>query len=250
MKEQAIEDFETQRSILLSEDCLTRTGYAVGDHLTLSDSGGDYSYLVAGSFKSRATDVEAIIPSRYAISDFHPSAFHFLAYTAADPNAVMVQIRSLFGNTQNWSRTVEEFNSDAHTTVGAFLRPMQSMTYFILLLAAVGNINNLLINYIQRRRTIAMYKSVGLSNKQNTKMMVIESCTTGMIGALIAILVSYLEIKTIFLVAGPRISMQPELDIVTFLSAGAMGIAVTLVSSVVPIIKTRKMKLVEEIKFE
>lgn len=250
MKEQAIEDFETQRSILLSEDCLTRTGYAVGDHLTLSDSGGDYSYLVAGSFKSRATDVEAIIPSRYAISDFHLSAFHFLAYTAADPNAVMVQIRSLFGNTQNWSRTVEEFNSDAHTTVGAFLRPMQSMTYFILLLAAVGNINNLLINYIQRRRTIAMYKSVGLSNKQNTKMMVIESCTTGMIGALIAILVSYLEIKTIFLVAGPRISMQPELDIVTFLSAGAMGIAVTLVSSVVPIIKTRKMKLVEEIKFE
>ena len=55
MKEQAIEDFETQRSILLSEDCLTRTGYAVGDHLTLSDSGGDYSYLVAGSFKSRAS---------------------------------------------------------------------------------------------------------------------------------------------------------------------------------------------------
>ncbi len=45
-------------------------------------------------------------------------------------------------------------------------------------------------------------------------------------------------------------SMQPELDIVTFLSAGAMGIAVTLVSSVVPIIKTRNMKLVEEIKFE
>ena len=45
-------------------------------------------------------------------------------------------------------------------------------------------------------------------------------------------------------------SMQPELDIVTFLSAGAMGIAVTLVSSVVPIIKTRNMILVEDIKFE
>jgi len=67
--------------------------------------------------------------------------------TAADPEAIMVQIRDLFGSTSNWSRTVEEFNTDARATVGAFLQPMHSMTYFILLLATVGVINNLLINF-------------------------------------------------------------------------------------------------------
>lgn len=67
----------------------------------------------------------------------------------------------LFADTPNWSRTVEEFNTDALSTVGAFLQPMHSMTYFILLLAAIGVINNLLINYMQKRRSIAMYKSVG-----------------------------------------------------------------------------------------
>lgn len=242
--------FSTKRSLILSEDCLARTGFAVGDTLALSNGGKEYSYTVAGSFKSRATDVEAIISSDYAVSDFNASTYNFLAYSAADPDAVMVQIRDLFGGTKNWSRTVEEFNSDAHTTVGAFLKPMQSMTWFILLLAAIGNINNLLINYIQKRRTIAMYKSVGLSNSQNTKMMLIESCTAGMIGAFIAILVSWLEIKTIFLVAGPKISMQPDLKLTAFLSAGAMGLMVTLASSIVPIVKSRKMKLVEEIKCE
>lgn len=49
------------------------------------------------------------------------------------------------------------------------------MTYFILLLAAVGVINNLLINYMQKRRITAMYKSVGLSNRQNMKMTLIEA---------------------------------------------------------------------------
>jgi len=44
--------------------------------------------------------------------------------------------------------------------------------------------------------------------------------------------------------------MVPELDAVTFLAAGGMGIAVTLLGSVVPIFKSRRMKLVEEIKFE
>ena len=92
--------------------------------------------------------MEAVISSRWAADDFGASSYDFLAYTAVDPDAVMVQIRDLFGNTSNWSRTVEEFNTDALSTVGAFLQPMHSMTYFILLLAAVGVINNLLINYM------------------------------------------------------------------------------------------------------
>lgn len=247
MREQAIAAFATQRAILLSESCLERTGFSVGDTLALTNGTG---YLIVGSFKSRATDVEAIISAFYAVSDFDAYDYNFLAYTAADPDAIMVQIRDLFGETSNWSRTVEEFNTDALSTVGAFLQPMHSMTWFILLLATVGVINNLLINYLQKRRSIAMYKSVGLSNRQNAKITLIEGFSAGLIGVVIAIFVSYMEIQTIFLVAGPKISTVPELDVVTFLAAGGMGILVTLLGSVVPIFKSRSMKLVEEIKFE
>ena len=250
MEEKAVLAFDGERAILLSESCMERTGFDIGDTLSLNCGTGQNDYLVVGSFKSRATDVEALISSTYAISDFDVSAYDFLAYTAADPDAIMVQIRDLFGETSNWSRTVEEFNTDALSTVGAFLRPMHSMTYFILLLAAVGIINNLLINYIQKRRSIAMYKSVGLSNRQNMKMTLIEGFSSGLIGAVIAVFVSYMEIQTIFLVAGPKISTVPELDAVTFLTAGGMGMIVTLLGSVVPIFKSRHMKLVEEIKFE
>lgn len=250
MEEQAISAFAKQRAILLSEGCMERTGFMVGDTITLNGDAGENDYLIVGSFKSRATDVEAVIASSYASADFGASSYDFLAYTAADPEAIMIQIRSLFGETANWSRTVEEFNADALSTVGAFLQPMHSLTYFILLLAAVGVINNLLINYMQKRRSIAMYKSVGLSNRQNIKMTLIEGFSSGLIGAVIAIFVSYMEIKTIFLVAGPKIAMAPKLDAAIFLTAGGMGVVVTLIGSVVPIIKSRKMKLVEEIKFE
>lgn len=250
MKEQTVSAFSEERAVLLSENCMEQMGVSVGDMITLTNGTGQSEYRVAGSFKSRATDVEAVIPSKYAEIDFGASVYGFLAYTAADPDAVMVQIRDLFGETSNWSRTVEEFNTDALSTVGAFLQPMHSMTYFILLLATVGIINNLLINYIQKRRTIAMYKSVGLSNKQNRKMTLIEGFSSGLIGAAIAIFVSYMEIQTIFLVAGPKISTVPEMDAGVFLSAGAMGIVVTLIGSVVPIFKSHQMKLVEEIKFE
>ncbi|MCR1839003.1 ABC transporter permease [Murimonas intestini] len=251
MQEQAVAAFQAgERAIVLSEDSLKQTGFSVGDEISLSNGESENNYVIIGSFKSRATDVETIIPAAYATSDFGAEAYDFLAYTAADPDAIMVQIRALFGDTSNWSRTVDEFNADALSTVGAFLEPMHSMTYFILLLAAVGVINNLLINYIQKRRTIAMYKSIGLSNRQNGKMTLIEGFSSGLIGAMISIFVSYMEIQTIFLVAGPKISMVPELDAWTFLKAGLLGILVTLLGSIVPIIKSRSMKLVEEIKFE
>lgn len=249
MEEQAVSAFAANRSILLSESCLKRTGLTVGDTLTLSNGSAAASYVITGSFKSRATDVEAVIPGSYAAIDFGMKNYGFLAYTATDPDGVMIQIRDLFGNTQNWSRTVKEFNEDAHSTVGAFLKPMHSLTYFILLLAAIGVINNLLINYMQKRRTIAMYHSIGLSIRQNRKMTVIESFSCGMLGAAISIFVSYMEIRTIFIVAGPKITMEPALSARTFLMAGASGILITLSGSVIPIIKSRQMKIIEEIKF-
>lgn len=48
---------------------------------------------------------------------------------------------------------------------------------------STGIINNLLVNYIQKRRIIAMYKSVGMSKGQNVKMTVIEGFTAGLVGA-------------------------------------------------------------------
>lgn len=250
MKEQAAEAFREKRAIILNEETIKAMDCGVGDTIQLSNGNEEISYTVAGSFKSRASDVQAVIPSEYAVADFNQTSYGFMAYTAADPDAIMIQVRELFGDTTNWSRTVEEFNHDSLSTIGGFLAPMNYMTYFILLLAAIGIINNLLINYIQKRRSIAMYKSVGQSNRQNMKMTLIEGLTSGILGAVIGIIISTIEIQTIFIVAGPKISMTPYLDFQTFLLAGGLGIAVTLIGCTVPIIKGRNMKIVEEIKFE
>lgn len=242
--------FHNGRNVILNSDAVSALGVQVGDTVTLNGAGGSFEYLVTGSFKSRADDVAVVIPSNYAESDFMPAHYGFFTYQAGDPEGVMTQIRDMLGEQQHWSRTTEEFTNDASETINTFLSPMKKLTWFILLLATVGIINNLLINYIQKKRSIAMYKSVGLSNAQNIKMTIIEGFSVGLLGALLAVVVSYLEIKTVFIVAGPKISMEPELELSVFLLAALLGIVITLVGSVVPIIEGTNMKLVEEIKFE
>jgi ABC-type antimicrobial peptide transport system permease subunit len=242
--------FKIGRNVILNSDTTAALGVRLGDTVTLSGAAGPYEYTVVGSFKSRADDVAAVIPSSYAVSDFVVSDYGFFAYQAGDPDGVMTQIRNMLSEKQHWSRTVEEYTNDALDTIGTFLSPMNKLTYFILLLAAIGVINNLLINYIQRKRSIAMYKSVGLSNAQNIRMTLIEGFSIGLLGTLLAVIVSWIEIKTVFLVAGPKIGVEPELEIETFLLAALLGIAITLIGSVVPITKSANMKLMEEIKFE
>lgn len=242
--------FSAGRNMLLSAESIQALGVKVGDTVTVSSGGREFQYTVMGSFKIRSTNTAAIIPEACATADFGAQNYGIVAYTAADPDAVMVQIRDLFGEKDHWSRTVEEFNADAMGTVNAFLEPMQNLTWFILILATVGIMNNLLINHIQRRRATAMYKSVGLNNAQNMKMVLLEGLSAGSLGALIAMAVSWLEIKTIFLVAGPRIFMYPELEPGTFLLAGALGLGITLIGSILPMIQNRRMKIVEELKFD
>jgi ABC-type antimicrobial peptide transport system permease subunit len=250
MENHAKAAFENSRAIILSADFMDKNSFSIGDTITLTAGDKVSEYKVAGRIKSRANSSDAVIPAKYFKSDFGTYNYGSLAYTAADPESIMIQIRYLFGNTSNWSWTIEEFKKDASGTIGAFLSPMRKMTYFILLLSAVGIINNLLINYIQKRRSIAMYKSIGLSNMQNIRMTLIEGFSSGLIGAAIGIPVSYMELQTIIIVTRPKVSMTPELDIGTFLITGVIGIAITLIGSLVPILKSRKMNLVEEIKFE
>ncbi len=243
-------DFAKGRNILISADAMKSRGIRPGNIIRLSAGGQEFEYRVRGSYKIRSTNTEAIIPSSFAMNDFKEQNYGIIAYTAANPDEVMVQIRDMFGSKSNWSRTVEEFNSDASGTVGAFLAPLKNLTWFILVLASVGIMNNLLINFLQKRRATAMYKSVGMSNFQNMIITLTEGFSSGLLGAAIGIMVAWLEINTIFLVAGPRISIQPRLDAGIFLSSGALGIGITLIGSAVPIIKRRKMKIVDHLKFD
>lgn len=242
--------FSNGRNILISKDSLPKLKVKAGDEVSLSFGGKVYKYQVAGSYILGASNTSAIIPSAYAKKDFGIQQYGMLAFQASDPEAAIVQIRALFENRTNWSRTVKEVNADVKGVVSAFLDPLNKLIYFILLLATVGIVNNLIINYIQKRRIIALYKSVGLSSKQNIKMTLIEGFSSGLIGAILGITVAYLEIKTIFIVAGPRISMEPEFGAAVFIMAGAIGIVITLIGSIVPILKGSKLEIVQEIKYE
>lgn len=242
--------FHHGRNAIINSYKNIRENVNVGQTIQISAGGAIEEYTVIGCFKSRVSDVEIIIPAEYAFSDIDQNGYRLVLFQAKNPNTAATEIRTLFGNNENWTRTVDEFNTDALGVVGAFLTPLDQLTYFILFLCIIGVVNNLLIQYIQKRRSIAMYKSVGLSKSQHIKMALIEGFTSGLISGIVGSTVAWLEIRTVFLVAGPRIPIELDISPMLFITAGIVGIIITLIGSVVPIFKSSNMQVVEEIRFE
>jgi putative ABC transport system permease protein len=249
-KNEVEEKFSSGRNIMFDFELMKKFKLKSGDKINIKTNVGTNEYTVLGYYTSRASSANTIIPAKYAKDDFKSKGYGFIIFSASNPDSAAKEIRNLYNGRVNWTRTVKEFNENASSVLNPFFEPLNKLTYFILILGVVGVINNLIINYIQKKRSIAMYKSVGLSKLQHIKISLIEGFTVGLIGGIIGISIAFLEAKTIFVVAGPRIPIEMDIPINMAILAVLMGIAIMLIGSIFPIIKGSKLQVVDEIRFE
>lgn len=90
--------FDNNRNILMSKDYMKHHEFSIGDVIQLGYRGTSFEYQIIGAFQSRGDNSEVIIPGVYAREDFGAVNYGKIAYSAENPDAVMAQIRNLFGN--------------------------------------------------------------------------------------------------------------------------------------------------------
>lgn len=72
---------------------------------------------------------------------------------------------------------------------------MRGFSLLALLIGIFGVFNNLIISFLERRRSLAVLRSVGMSKNQALKMFFIEALTGGLIGGIIGALCGYILIS-------------------------------------------------------
>lgn len=256
-KNEIISNFNNGRNILINDEIMKKINANNGDIIKLKTKDGFKDYTIISEYKCRANLSSAVIPSKYIKEDFKINGYSTVAYSVSDiestsdiENATK-EIRNLYNGKVNETKSIKSCLELIENIVNSLFMLLDGLTYFILILGIVGIINNLIINYIEKKRYIAMYKSVGLSKMQHIKMVIIEGFTVGLIGGILGTFIAYLESKIIFKVAGPRLTLiETNITLNTFIIAVIMGIVITLIGSVIPIIKSSKLQIVEEVRFE
>jgi len=121
-----------------------------------------------------------------------------------------------------------------------------------IVVAALGVINTLMMNVVERQREIGGLRSLGLTRWQTTKMVLAEAATLGAIGGVFGLGFGYL-LSRVFVNALNAMSgydLQYIFAVSTFITGAFIALVVSQVSALYPAWKAAGVNIVGSIKHE
>ena len=227
----------------------------VGDVLTLETPTGPRNYEVIGFHDSLMMNgSNAIIHQQYYRTDLNSpyvDTYYVRVTEGTDAGEVLAAIQSKFRRRGVWGQTnqmLEDMNTESNNQ---FFIILKGFSLLAMAIGVFGVLNNYVISFIERRRSLAIMKSVGMSRRQVIKMIFAEAVSGGCIAGFTGVVGGVLMLLGIpaFMDAA-NIPIGIHFVGSFFLTAIAGGVVIAVLASVSPALKNARMNVVEAIKYE
>lgn len=250
---EVLKELDTGRYIIMTAVHKERFGLEKGDTVTLRTSRGPKDYVILNFMNSLMNNgSHALVAERFLKADMDLQYYgDIFLKTNRDPFVVAAEIRKRLLRNSPWVRTVREMEAENLEANEQIFLLLQGFSLMALVIGIFGVLNNLLISFIERRRSLAVLRSLGMSKYQTVKMVFVESLTGGAVGGFAGVLGGVLlisimpQVLKVLLVPFP-LSYSPVLLVMAFFA----GVAITMVASTGPAFKSSRLNVIEAIKYE
>lgn len=252
-REKALQNLDNDRNIILASILKDKLGVEQGDLLVLNMARGKRTYRVTGFFHSMMWGGNyALVSGRFLKLDMELKYYGDLFIkTSQDSNLVAEKIRKKFKKNRPWVQTMRQVIADDLRSNQQMFIILRGFSVMTLIIGICGVFNNLVISFIERKRSLAMMRSVGMSSRQTLKMILIESLTGGIIGGGVGIFTGTLLISLApFLLQAINKVVPIHYSLKEYLISFGAGIVITVAASVSPGLKSSKMNIIQAIKYE
>lgn len=247
-----------ENEILIDKAFAIKNGYKIGDKIKIGNDQyfkQEHSFTIKGYIDSTNTTTMrtvGMITKDMYIKLFGESYFKTMLINSdlsddkmkenlkngiKDPNVEIISYQEWIG-------------SDKENT-----NQIMNIVYGILILgtglAMIGLVNNGLVAFEQRKRSLAVLNSICMTKRQLYKMAVEENIFSFITAAIPGLILS--RILTIYLektMAGMAMFLNMAFDVKGVLILLGIILALTIIEAIVPIRKIKKLDLVREIKYE
>jgi putative ABC transport system permease protein len=227
----------------------------VGDVLTLDMPAGPKEYQVIGFYDSLMMNgSNAMIHQQYYRTDMGSrfvDTYFVRIEEGAAADQVLASIQSKFQRRGVWGQTLqtlEDMNTEANNQ---FFMILKGFSILAMAIGVFGVFNNYVISFIERRRSLAIMKSVGMSRRQVIKMIFAEAVTGGCIAGAVGVMGAILMLLGVpYLMDATNVPIAIHFVNSFFLTAIQGGIIIAVLASVSPALKNARMNIVEAIKYE
>ena len=226
----------------------------VSDTVTIEAYGLKREYKIAGIIEGKLYNggLFALIKNTDLKEDFGiNSANSILLSTNKDQEEVKEEIKksiSEFGASIVTSNDSKKNDEEANEML---VNILSIFAYMAVIIASLGVLNNITIGFIQRKRDFAVLSSVGMRKSKRNLMLIVESCISVIWSLIFAVSIIKLELSLVtkFLKV-INMPLKIELDVYSIPMCFIISLIVILLATLPVIFKSKKLSIIEELKYE
>jgi len=252
-KDKLLRELDNERSIILSNALKYKFGVDMGGEVVLKTKTGDRAYKVIGFCETLMYNGQlAIASDRYLKSDMQLKYYNdILVKTSKAPEAVKENIIDFFSSQNIYITTIDEMEKRNNESNAALFSIFRIFSIMAMVIGIFGVLNNFAISFMERKRSLAMYRSLGMSKPQIIKMIFIEALSGGLVGGTVGVLSGVVNISIIpYMMRSIDMPIPIHYSLLLMTVSLLGGAAVTLIASVSPALKSSRLNVIEALKYE
>lgn len=245
-------------AIMVSTEIADRFSLEVGDTLELETKRGRQPFRVAAVIVDFTGGEGAVVTGSwgdlrryFGVSDV--DRFTIALSEGASAEAVTAVIEGGMGSNQHLSvESRGEFEEKLLNLSGQAFALFDVLGLIGLVVAALGVVNTMLMNVLERMRELGGLRSLGMSQRQVRRMILAEASTIGLIGAIFGLAFGavLVDVFIIGLSATGGLTLKTQLPYVAMVYSFFIAFAVAIGAAWYPAVRASRVNIIEAIKNE
>ncbi|HEX7421686.1 MAG TPA: ABC transporter permease, partial [Thermoanaerobaculia bacterium] len=247
-----------ENGVFVSESFAIKFGKDVGDVVRLPIAGGTRDFPVTGVYRDYSNDRGVVVMNRALyVQSFKDDAINTIVVflkPGVDREKARVQLEKMFGPKYH---AFAISNASIRGEVMTIFDQTFMITYALLgvaiIVAVLGIINTLAALILERRRELAVLRVSGMSRRQLTAMLMLESSMIGIASTIVGLAMGYvLSFILIYVINKQSFGWTIEFHTPTALIAASLAVTflATVLAGFVPSRVAQGMNLAAELKGE
>ena len=242
--------------ILVDEKVAFKNNIKVGDKLNIKFENKEFDYKVVGLVDSSMFTTSrnlVVVNYDHFIKDLtdKPVQVHLVTDEGTNLEEMKKTLKDEIKEVGLRVQTVEEYIGEQEQQTGSIMSIFYVILGLSVILSFIGIVNNQIISFLQRRRELAILNSTCMSRGQLKKMLITETLLSNFVASILVLIVSYASTGFInYFMQGIEMYVSIRYDLGSILVFVGFVYVLLLFTLIIPIIKLRKMNIVNEIKYE
>jgi putative ABC transport system permease protein len=253
----AFADLARGDSVFVSTLLRDRYKLTRGDTLRLHTGHGERDFRVAGIVAMFYQGGQSFIISRQSIEkywgDTRVSLFVARKKTEAESEEVRLRLKNGIGKTKNLDITAgDQYRKTFSTQIGQVFGLFDAMVWISIIVGALGVINTMTMNILERVREIGTLRSIGMDRKQLAQMVLSEAAAMGALGAVFGVAIAY-PTSTVMVQGmseGSGFPVHYVFPALAFVSGIVVALVVSQFAGLYPTWRASKISVIEAIRSE